>query len=86
MSVPGRFEFRTGRHNLQTIYVAPAGVAPRGPGEMFIGSLGSERAARLAVEGMNAVACRACPWDCVSCPGNRADCECYEHGEEEVPA
>lgn len=29
-----------------------------------------------------AIAAGGCPWcpiDCRSCPGNRADCECYSH-------
>lgn len=80
--ITGQFEFRTGRHNPQTIYVGFPGAEPRAPGEIFVGSLDTEKVARLAVEGMNAVACKACPWDCVSCIGTRADCECYEHSEE----
>lgn len=74
-----KFEFRQGRHNLRTIYVAPTGAEPRDPREEFIGVGLTEKAARLAVEGMNAVRCDACPWHCPSCPGNRGDCECYEH-------
>jgi hypothetical protein len=74
-----KFEFRTGRHNPQTIYVGPTGSEPRDPREVFIGSLDTEKATRLAVEGMNAVRCDACPWHCPSCIGTRADCECYEH-------
>jgi hypothetical protein len=80
---PARVEFRTGRHNPQTIYVKPLDAEPRDTNEIFIGSLHTEKAARLAVEGMNAVVCRACPWGCPSCIGTRADCECYEH--EETP-
>lgn len=74
-----KFEFRTGTHNPLTLYVAPTGTPPRGPGEISVGWMPTEKLARLAVEGMNAVRCDACPWHCLSCIGTRADCECYEH-------
>lgn len=62
-----------GFYDKDGIYILLGSQAEREP---------TEEQKQTWISGLVEGTCLACPPGCVDCPGNRQDCECYEHQED----